>query len=242
MRTLDLKYACNAETLAPAYLRATELWSIAENARQQFCFQPRRPKLDVAHLASRLRQVTVNGIAMQVQWELSGSVTDSYGAAVLGSTEASGDATVLVRLNADLIGDNDELARSTALHELGHVVFDAPAWFASVQTQLQPSVRLHSMPDAVVLDWPEWRANEFMGGFLTPRTLLHRELVRHASMVGVKLTQGRFNNDLPIIAPFSDSIGIQVLIDRLADMFGLSCSFIAVRLTKYGLLSREHQV
>ena len=48
------------------------------------------------------------------------------------------------------------------------------------------------------IDWREFRANEFMGALLAPRTLLHRELIRRAIALDLPLRDA--GEDQPVLA------------------------------------------
>ena len=82
----------------------------------------------------------VNDIRYGVLWDFDHDVRNAQDREVMGVTEYH-DATplhVLVSINGPRLRSLDTLLRSTVAHELGHVVFDAPAWLVGRQ---RPSCR-----------------------------------------------------------------------------------------------------
>jgi hypothetical protein len=234
-----LTYPHDPATYEPRRMRAPEIWRTAAAVRGTLIPHARRPKVELGALIARCRSLSINGIEIPVRWELGAEVCDDDGQPVLGVTMHDHGAACIA-LNMELIGANQELARSTAMHELGHAVFDAPAWIregaGTGQTrQLRPKGAASQERDHGA-DWSEWRANEFMGGFLVPERLLHPAMVKHAASIGVPLTS-RLSTELPVLmAPRSWGHGYGVLMDSLGELFGVSASFIEVRLRKYRLL------
>ena len=90
------------------------------------------------------------------------------------------------------------------------------------------------------IDWPEWRANEFMGAFLAPRRLLHRHMHKRAAALGIPLISMERDNDLPVVnGPKAGFDAIETLAIELAEMFGVSIPFTHVRLRKYALVTAQ---
>ena len=250
MRCVVLHYPHHLPSREPRRLRTAEIWRVGEDARARICANPRRPKVEVAQLIARSARLEVNGLAFDTHWECGQAVADEAGQPVLGATEhdQSVPDAAMIYVNAPEIGDRDDLARSTALHELGHAVFDAPAWIERARTKGRsatwPTRRLlvdagpEVSPDPTPIDWREWRANEFMGAFLTPRALLHKHLVRHAGELGLPLTGSATPADaLPVVD--GSHLGferMETLAIELAETFGVSIAFMLVRLRKYGLV------
>lgn len=177
-----LNYPHFRPSFEPKRLRAEEIWARGEAARTQIFGLTPRPKIDLARLIKRSRQIRVNGLAFETHWELGRPVVDDAGNPVMGAVEhdESWPEAAMIYLNGDEIGDRDDLGRSTAAHELGHAVFDTPSWIQrSRQRSLpfgrheQPERRFQPAPNTQApretIDWREWRANEFMGAFLAPR-------------------------------------------------------------------------
>ena len=111
------------------------------------------------------------------------TVEDETGAAALGSCEydLAVPGHALIYINMDEIEDRSYLGRSTVLHELGHAIFDAPAWvLANRQGRLDlgddsrggrafrlvtpgPEHLGNSRTADGPMDWAEFRANEVHG-------------------------------------------------------------------------------
>jgi hypothetical protein len=143
-------------------------------------------------------------------------------------------------VNSEFIAGRDYLLRSTIAHELGHALFDGPsmlrqagqASFALVtpdEDHLGPSKRVRGR-----MDWPEFRANEFMGGFVTPQASLHAELVRRA--ISLQLPLHDAGEHHPILHAGGDPLRVEQLLFDLGERFGVSTSFIEYRLHRYQLV------
>jgi Zn-dependent peptidase ImmA (M78 family) len=239
MPTLSVSYPHDPTTLAPKGLRRSRVAAVATALREQLALTPSRLDLELVQLISRMRSLVVNGLPMELCWELGRTVKDESGLPAYGACEALDDRLVRISINVQIVEDL-ALARSTAIHELGHALFDAPGWFNSNRGPSESASRRVFSPchsGQGHRDWSEWRANEFMGNFLAPRQMLHRELLRCAPCCGVPLVRGRFSNEPPVAA---DCLNLQLLIDMLADSFGLTSSFIAVRMAKYDLIAPAH--
>lgn len=248
MRPLSLSYPHDPATMEPRRMPAWAIWRLANEARSQLSLHPNSPRIDLSSLAARGSKIEINGTEFKLEWEMDGAVVDDEGVGVLGSTEVLSRSIkqATIRLNAELIGDRSDLALSTALHELGHVVFDVPAWLASPSqqdnsnnAQPKPFLRLHrsEMGATELPNWAEWRANEFMGGFLVPRSMLSKAIAKSARLLRLPMVEA----DEPYAPP-------QILVERyserfddlaqiLSDSFGLTPSFIATRLIKYRMIA-----
>jgi hypothetical protein len=249
---LTLNYPHVRPSLEPERLRKEEIWQVGEAARLQVCGATQRPKVDVARIVARSRNLTVNGLCFDAHWELGRPVTDDAGNPVMGAVEydESWPMAAMIYVNAEVIGDRDDLARSTCVHELGHAIFDAPAWIARAHTlpdRTEPDPPRHFQQWVagdeelkLAIDWPEWRANEFMGAFLAPRHLLHRHMHKRAAALRIPMVAAGHGNALPIIkAAKAGFDAIETLAIELAEIFGVSISFTQVRLRKYGLISAQ---
>jgi hypothetical protein len=251
MPMLILNYPHIRSSLEPQRLRKEEIWQVGEAARSQICGAMQRPKVELARIVARAKHFRVNGLSFDAHWELGRPVTDDMGNAVMGAVEydESWPMATMIYINGDVIGDRDDIARSTAVHELGHAVFDAPSWIQGGHSP--PSRREAAAParhfqqlapgeegSKAGIDWPEWRANEFMGAFLTPRGLLHRHMHKRAAALGIPLISMHRDDDLPVVngrkAGFD---AIETLAIELAEIFGVSIPFTQVRLHKYGLVT-----
>ncbi len=241
MPHLILFYPHAQSSMQPARMTEGSIWQIAAKARQHVCPEHQH-RIEIVQLATRVGRAEINGMRFAAQWDVEAGLVDDAGHPVLGLTEADPHARLVsVRLNRELIGNNEALLRSTAAHELAHLVFDAPSWLqgfgqadAAPITSTPPAP---SQPRTGRVDWAEWRANEFMGAFLAPRHLLHSELVKHAQARGLPLVERVPAGALPLIGLEGYSPWLDILSNELAALFGLSASFIAVRLEKYRLVA-----
>ncbi len=138
---------------------------------------------------------------------------------------------ILISLNGAMLAHQPELLRSTAAHEFAHAIFDMPAAMAG---QAPRAYRLRAAPSA--RDWREWRADEFMGEFLAPRAQLAKALAREAGALGLGLAwRADGGIPAPVIAA-SQPEAIDAIVSALAERFGVSESFIAVRLARNGFI------
>ena len=248
MREVIIRYPHFVISREPRPIRRDAVWQVAQEARQQILSHPRRPKIDVGVLAARSRRLRVNGLPFETCWSFDQPVVDRAGNAALGATEVdeTRPEAALIRVNTGLIGEAEELTRSTALHELGHAVFDAPAWLTRVRKRAAGGMRAELKVTGVLgpkqpqarprIDWREWRANEFMGAFLVPGPLLHEHMIRKASLLGLPMIQTEADERPLLARPRAELDRIDALVFDLAELFGVSAPFIEVRLRKYGLV------
>lgn len=234
MGCVVLRYPHYLPSREPRPMRAAEIWRVAEATRRQLCLHPKRPQVEIGSIITRCRRLEVNDLAFETHWECGRAVHDDDGMPVLGVTEHDRDpSAAMIYLNGELMQDREDLVRSTALHELGHAVFDVPGWIAAGATQR--SYRLDADRTRSPGDWREWRANEFMGAFLAPRALLHSHLVRRAAALGMPLVSAGRVDDLPVLRASLNDDYVETLLVDLAEIFGVSPDFIEVRLRKYDL-------
>jgi len=240
---LTLNYPHIHQTLEPARMRKEEIWRLGELARAQVGGSAARAKLELLHIISRCKEVAVNGVRFSTHWELNRPVTDGVGNPVLGAVEYDENwpSAAMIYINGELIADRDDVARATSVHELAHALFDVPGWIRAAEAKKEGgSRRILLVQDETKagIDWPEWRANEFMGAFLAPRALLHRHTLNRAAALRIPLHTGDRPSDLPVVngkrASFEQK---ETLAIELAELFGLSLPFILVRLHKYGLVA-----
>jgi hypothetical protein len=241
----EITYRHDAVSFAPAHLTAKEIWRIGSTARRQLFRYADQPSINVAELTARTRCLIVNELSIETHWDLNGAVTDNDGHAAFGCVHHDGGRTILVALNANLIGERDHLWRSTAAHELGHVIFDVPGWITNGSARSGPQsskqvlmrgTTVEKSPASRVVDWPEWRAMEFMGALLAPPKLLAKHLQRKAVELGLSLTLHPIAGAPALDVEICGHDGIEAIVLELAELFGLSPSFIHVRLKKYRLV------
>jgi hypothetical protein len=235
MREVALAYWHKPTSFEPAFVSAEDIRFVAESARAQLFPHLRTPKIEVGALMARCRRLRVNGAPLAIEWACVSPLLDDAGEPAFGETcfDPSAPNALTLALDAEAIGDREDMLRSTAAHELGHAIFDGPSWSKASST----GERRHRSTAHQIADWSEWRANEFMGAFLAPRGLLHREMVKAAAACGAALVAGSSARDLPILkGVLSMPVVRQELSSALAERFGLSTSFIDTRLRKYRLI------
>lgn len=239
---LRVSYPCTRTTLEPRAMRAAEIWQVAEHVRQQLTRGRPVRRVAIDQLRRDTRSMMVNGVPVRAHWDLDRGVRDGVGREALGVTEADPavPGSLLISLNASVIGDRDYLMRSTVAHELGHVLFDGPAMLRrdgrEKLAMVTPDEGHLSKPVRAggQVDWREFRANEFMGALLVPSGLLHRTAINTAIGLGLRLVEGQ--SALPLIAASQDAERFEHLLLDLAEQFGVSADFIAYRLRRYALV------
>ena len=235
----------------PRPLTANAIWAIARDVRRQVCGGLWPKPLPADLLIRRVELLVANSIRFVPIWDWQNDVHDESGRPVAGACEYNSDSpeNIYLSLNPTVIGDRGDLAASTAAHELGHAIFDGPASVIACRSKAR-----HVTPDDCHFNasglkneeyWSEYRANEFMGGLLAPADLLHRTMVMRAREFGVQLVNGSSHAGklgYPIInGPKWSVVEQDLLLDDLAGIFGVSASFIWVRLNKYRLISGSPQ-
>lgn len=225
----------------PRRMNAESLARHADGLRHQL-FGMRSKPIDVEELVAKTKRLMVNRRGVRIAWDIEHDVQDNKGKPVLGVCEVDSEApdTVMISVNGARLADRPEVFRSTAVHELAHAIFDMPAalggngrktfWTSAADT-----------PGVDAIDWTEWRADEFMGAFLAPLQQLARAVAKQAGAMGISVRWRAGRNGLA--APFLDlgpsSEMIDWLVDALAETFGVTPAFIAVRLKKGGFIARR---
>ena len=266
MTQVSVRYRCQAGTAKPLYLNNDDVRSVAADVRRQLqsatdgCWMTAGRLLQIETIRAN------DDAALDVVWSTDYPVTNERGEPVLGVCEYDHRGmpdTALISVNPELTGDNKGLLLGTLAHELGHAIFDAPGWrMISCQSGLpglfsEPIHRVFrtvtvdedhlsgSQPKAAGRQFGEWRANEFMGALLVPRDLLAERLRHHADVIGIPLEadpgQMPLSGGVTRIAAEVDcgrySFKTAVLLNNLAEDFGVSLTFIRVRLLRYGLVA-----
>ncbi len=241
---INLKYPHDARTLQPGRLRSTDIAALALEVRSQVV-NSRTVKLDLTSIMRASREMHVNGQHYHAHWELKEDLTGENNIPALGLVDFDPElpTTALVMLEGQEVRDRDYLARSTAAHELGHLVFDVPWRLRHIEKTgslpVEPKrclmmpkdrSRLRSAPE-----WEEWRANEFMGAFLAPAALLHSQMLQVCA--GLKVPRrSNASGRLVVNGRKADRDLIQAVIDETAERFGLSSDFIDYRFQRYQLV------
>jgi hypothetical protein len=228
----------------PQRITAESLAKHASALRLQL-FGLRTKPITVDELASRTKRLTVNRRPLRIAWDIEHDVQDNKGSSVLGICEVDSEApdTVMISINGARLVDRPEVFRSTAVHELAHAIFDMPAALGR-NTRKTFHARAAKAPpvSGAPVDWTEWRADEFMGAFLVPLPLLARAVAKEAGAMQIPFRWRSGPSGLPV--PFLDMepcAEIGWLVDGLAETFGVTPAFIAVRLKKGGFIVRRSQ-
>ena len=243
--SITVEYPHHAASGAPRPLSAQTLWAVAAQVRRQAMTEHGAFALPLAALVGATRTVSANGRAILVAWELDHPVHDGSGEAVLGVCETDPDmpGMALVSVNARMVAGRPDLAVSTAAHELGHVVFDVPVALGT------PARRYRSVTagPSALLDRTtavsERRANEFMGALLAPPVQLHLQMLVHARSERLRTVHAahRGRQGSRVLASDNPPELIEGVVAALAGDFGVSERFIAVRLSRYGLVQGEQR-
>lgn len=229
----------------PHRLSAKAIASIASDIRSRlFGIQPR--PVDVAALIAKTARLVVNGKPITLSWGLDRPIHDENGHEALGVCENDPELpdTVMISVNASLLAHQPEVIRSTAAHEFAHAIFDMPAAMGgnirrTFRTSVAPAIAMPGAP----IDWVEWRADEFMGAFLVPADKLARVLPKHASALDLpfRWRAAPDGRSVPFVDldPSEGTLGL--LVDDLAEAFGVTAAFMSVRLAKGGFIGRSFE-
>jgi hypothetical protein len=229
----------------PHRLSAKAIASIASDIRSRlFGIQPR--PVDVPALIAKTARLVVNGKPINLSWGLDRPIHDENGHEALGVCENDPELpdTVMISVNASLLAHQPEVIRSTAAHEFAHAIFDMPAAMGgnirrTFRTSVAPAIAKPGAP----IDWVEWRADEFMGAFLVPADKLARVLPKHASALDLpfRWRAAPDGRSVPFVDldPSEGTLGL--LVDDLAEAFGVTAAFMSVRLAKGGFIGRSFE-
>jgi hypothetical protein len=217
MSLLTLNYQ-HCDRYFPDYVKHTQVANIALQVRQQLISDD--TDAFTLEILGAIDNMKVNGIPYELWVDTDHPVKDELGNAVLGVCEfdpdASKDAVQLCVTHVCEIA-SPELVLSTFAHELGHAVFEAPAWIHEAAQGAglfdDPALTAHkayrtSTPDAEHLSksksapvvntahetnvrFAEFRANEFMGSLLVPRQHLMRAIEVLAEQHKVTICRGQ---------------------------------------------------
>lgn len=263
---LAIAYASTAAG-DPHRLSAQAIGRIASDIRTRlFGVQPR--PVDVAALIAKTARLAVNGKPITLSWGLDRPIHDEDGREALGVCENDPELpdTVMISINTSLLAHQPEVIRSTAAHEFAHAIFDMPAILQvgparlaargnaqigsadlggggnirrTFRTTAAPAIARPGAP----IDWVEWRADEFMGAFLVPADKLARVLPKHASALDLpfRWRAAPDGRSVPFVDldPSEGTLGL--LVDELAEAFGVTATFMSVRLAKGGFIGRPFE-
>ena len=257
----------------PRFVSNDDIQRLAQDVRRQIgCANKLRIGPDDLFA---ITEVSANGVRYQLCWSVDGPVTNERGEPVLGLCEYDPEGlpdTALIFANPDAVAGTDGLLISTLAHEFGHGLFDAPGWIVAAQTMALPGLfasgahqRFRSeTPDEQHLgqkrpkqqapDFPEWRANEFMGSVLVPRELLVPLVKTAAAAMKLPIEEiTPATSLLPVKSAGNIRIGrglkskdrilgLPSLITVLASEFGVSRRFMEVRLLRYGVIGEPQLI
>ena len=201
---LVINYRHHPVTAEPHYVGQLAVEAVAEHVRRQLGCGDEGPLAVALERLTEIRSLRVNGVAYGLEWSTGAPVTDDDGKPVLGVCEFDPQGlpdAALISVNPEPIEGRRELLLSTAAHELGHGIFDAPAWVHGHQRNsapglfdmIEPSVPMRvwrtttrdeghftaSHTPGTKLFFQESRANDFMGSVLTPRRSLTHHFLLH---------------------------------------------------------------
>ena len=241
---LAIAYASTAAG-DPHRLSAQAIARIASDIRTRLFGVQLRP-VDVAALISRTMRLAVNGKPITLSWGLDRPIHDEDGREALGVCENDPELpdTVMISINTSLLAHQPEVIRSSAAHEFAHAIFDMPAAMGgnirrTFRTTAAPAIAKPGAP----IDWVEWRADEFMGAFLVPADKLARVLPKHASALELpfRWRAAPDGRSVPFVDldPSEGTLGL--LVDELAEAFGVTAAFMSVRLAKGGFIGRSFE-
>jgi hypothetical protein len=200
----------------------------------------------LAALIAKTARLAVNGRPITLSWGLDRPIHDDDGREALGVCENDPELpdTVMISINTSLLAHQPEVIRSTAAHEFAHAIFDMPAAMGgnirrTFRTTAAPAIARPGAP----IDWVEWRADEFMGAFLVPADKLARVLPKHASALDLpfRWRAAPDGRSVPFVDldPSEGTLGL--LVDDLAEAFGVTAAFMSVRLAKGGFIVRRFE-
>jgi hypothetical protein len=238
MSALQVAYRHSSFTGQPEGLTSVEIWQVAQRARLQLSKERHGRCLPVEAIAERLAEIEVNGVEFEASWDLDHPVANTAGKPVMGVTEydKASPRCVMVSVNGPMLANAETLLRSTIAHEIGHVVFDAPGWIVS-----PPATPIFSSfsSSPKTRDPRELRANEFMGALLVPPSLLRVDLQRKAKRqrLPASTRPSTVISGAPAYdARHLDRDTVEEIVFSLAESYGVSESFMRVRLDRYDLL------
>lgn len=207
---LVVEYPHDPTTGKPHYVSKLDAERVARKIRDQLTGGDDRVlALDLDRLR-RVQALSANDIDFEIEWSFDGLVTDDDGHPVLGVCEVDQDAlpdTALICVNPEAIHYRDELMLSTAWHELGHAIFEAPSWIMASRKASEESAEntanalssrvyrtttydedhfANNFPKGSDEFFQEGRANCFMGSALTPRHELTQRFIHHCNEVGLQ--------------------------------------------------------
>lgn len=219
----------------PRPMKAAVVQHVATQLRARL-FKGAARRIEVPEIVRRAVHMNINGRQVRFMWDIAHAVHGKDGDTVLGVCEYDPQEprAVMISIHSELVKE-PELFRSTTVHELAHAVFDMPAGLGGSARRVFRT-RRDINRSAAPIEWREWRADEFMGTFLVPRYQLSKAFARCMTGTGLQL-RWHGNGKVPIPALLvreTAAEAVDGITDLLAEEFGVSPAFMAVRLSKYG--------
>jgi hypothetical protein len=208
---LVISYRHDATTGAPVFAGNEVAECVAREVRQQLTGGDDSVLAIGLERLTRIQTVCVNDISYALEWSTDAPVTDDQGKPVLGICEFDPDGlpdAALICVNPEPVGSREAVMLSTGGHEMGHGLFEAPAWICAHQRASVPGLfdfgepaksrrvlrtttpnESHfcaTHPPGSKEFFQEARANEFMGSLLAPRRLLSRRFAARCEGVGLR--------------------------------------------------------
>ncbi len=237
--TIAIAYP-TATALSPRReVAAAAIRAVAAQVRRQIPLEGDSLAMALPTLIDACRVVEVNGQRLAVSWDVGRALCDESGQSVLGlcDIDPHEPGWAYIAVNGPMTTNRPDLALSTAAHELGHLLFDVPAALGRGERRYRA---VASSPGALERQGrgAEARANEFMGALLAPPVPLHTRLLAYARGEGLRLCRGPHEGRpaSPIVAAGNSHEALGGVLAALAGDFGVSERFIAVRLSRYGLV------
>jgi hypothetical protein len=237
--TVYVSYPHDPSTGVPRSLTARHIWAVAAQVRAAVARPEGHWSVEREALVQATTRLDINSRRVASEWDFAHEVHDEEGSPVFGicETDPTVPGVALVSVNTRALMGRPELTLSTAAHELGHVVFDVPSVLD------QPERRYRSVTSgAASLDrateLSERRANEFMGAVLVPAAPLHLRLVKHARAERLRMVHAaNFGRPgLRVIGAGAEAAELAGIVAVLASEFGVSDTFIRVRMDRYRLI------
>ena len=160
---LTISYRHNRATGEPLFAGNEIAACVARDVRQQLTRGDDSVlAIDLERL-TRVRAMRVNDITYELEWSTDAPVSDDRGKPVLGVCEVDPDGlpdTALICVNPDPVEGRTELLLSTGAHEMGHGIFEAPAWIYAHQRRSMPTLFDVADPAAPRRVWRTTTPNE----------------------------------------------------------------------------------
>lgn len=243
MPVLTLDYQ-HCDRKRPRFVSHAQVEQHAALARQQLLGGADVDAVTIAQL-SEISGLKVNGVVINLCVGTDDVIHDESGEPVLGTCEFDPAEPDTAMICVSPVGEisTKELVLGTLAHEMGHAIYDAPAWIVDAArgpglfddlndaprkayrttTQdaehLSKSVPANAAPTKIGTEeyFAELRANEFMGSLLVPRQRLNQAVEELAPKHDVTIHRG------PSLDPEMPGTAIHLTADGDIGFFDLEC-------------------